>query len=102
MKAKNTQSVESQALTFVKSLEKTIADCKKYSWSTSNQFDEVKNFIKKTQPELFLNESDNHDSIAMEISIKKQDDQRLAEYMIQSISATIQKTIMMHDSMFNK
>ena len=78
MKTKNTQSVENQALALIKSLEKTMDECQFYVVRNQSQFEKVKKYMKINHPELFLNENDNHDSIVMEFSIKKSDEERLA------------------------
>jgi molecular chaperone GrpE (heat shock protein) len=89
MKTKNTKSVENQALDLLKSLESTIADCKKYTIRNFKQSEEVKEYMKKKHSEMFLNEFDNHDSIVMEFSMKKNDEERLAKNLKKSIEEVL-------------
>lgn len=101
MKAKKTQSVENQALALIKSLENTIEDCKKYSVRNHNECEKVKEYMKKKHPELFLNESDNHDSIVMEFSMKKDDEEKLAYNLKKAMMDAMKNTTMFYSNMFN-
>jgi hypothetical protein len=58
--------------------------------------------MKSRHPELFLNESDNHDSIVMEFSIKKSDEERLAYNLKKAMIEVMQNTTMLHQTMFKK
>ncbi len=101
MKVKNTQSVENQALALIKSLENTIEDCKKYSVRNHTECEKVKEFMKIQHPEMFLNEFDNHDSIVMEFSMKKDDEERLAKNLHKAMMDVMKNTTMLYSNMFN-
>ena len=105
MKVKKTQSVENQALALIKSLEKTIDDCKNYSIRNHNECEKVKEYMKIKHPELFLNEFDNHNSIVMEFSMKKSDEEKLAynikKAMIDSMKNTNLVFLKLYTNMFN-
>jgi hypothetical protein len=101
MKTKNTQSVENQALALIKSLEKTIDDCKNYSVRNQKQFEKVKEYMKIKHPELFLNEFDNHNSIVMEFSMKKSDEEKLAYNIKKAMMYAIKNTNLTFSNMFN-
>lgn len=102
MKTKNTQSVENQALNMIQSLESIIEDCKNYTIRNEKQCEKVKEYMKRRHPELFLNESENHDSIVMEFSIKKSDEETLAYNLKKAMIEVMQNTTMLHPTMFKK
>lgn len=101
MKVKKTQSVENQALQMIKSLEARIEDCKKYSVRNFDECEKVKEYMKIKHPELFMNEFDNHNSIVMEFSMKKYDEEKLAYNLKKAMMDAMKNTTMLYSNMFN-